>query len=107
MKLVVQIPCFNEQDTILEVLKNIPKKIAVTQGSTLQLDLEEKPEAIWYVDIDESIAKVSSNTVNGNTRSIVLETIGKGRFRLSLDNISVKNSDYKVLSTKKMRLIVD
>ena len=27
MKLVVQIPCFNEQDTILEVLKNIPKKI--------------------------------------------------------------------------------
>lgn len=87
--------------------KNIPKKIAVTQGSTLQLDLEEKPEAIWYVDIDESIAKISSNTVNGNTRSIVLETIGKGIFRLSLDNISVKNSDYKVLSTKKMRLIVD
>ena len=27
MKLVVQIPCYNEQDSVLEVLKNIPKKI--------------------------------------------------------------------------------
>ena len=27
MKLVIQIPCFNEQDTILEVLNSIPKKI--------------------------------------------------------------------------------
>lgn len=26
MKLVIQIPCFNEEDNILEVLKNIPKK---------------------------------------------------------------------------------
>lgn len=27
MKLVIQIPCYNEQDSILEVLKSIPKKI--------------------------------------------------------------------------------
>ena len=27
MKLVIQIPCYNEQDCILEVLKSIPKKI--------------------------------------------------------------------------------
>lgn len=27
MKLVIQIPCFNEQDSILEVLKSLPKKI--------------------------------------------------------------------------------
>ena len=27
MKLVIQVPCYNEQDNVLEVLKNIPKKI--------------------------------------------------------------------------------
>ena len=27
MKLVIQIPCFNEQDSILKVLKSLPKKI--------------------------------------------------------------------------------
>ena len=27
MKLVIQIPCYNEQDCILEVLKSIPKEV--------------------------------------------------------------------------------
>jgi len=39
MKLVIQIPCFNEQDNVLEVLKNIPRKICgIDQIKILLID---------------------------------------------------------------------
>ena len=36
MKLVIQIPCFNEQEHILEVLENIPKKILKKDAPIIQ-----------------------------------------------------------------------
>ncbi len=39
MKLVIQIPCYNEQECILEVLKNIPKKIkGIDEIKTIVID---------------------------------------------------------------------
>lgn len=87
--------------------KNIPKKIAVTKGSTIQLNLENKPETIWYIVNDDKVAKIKTNKENGSVRNVILEASGKGSTMLILDNILTKDNDYKVLTTKRMRLIVD
>lgn len=87
--------------------KNIPKKIAVTKGSTIQLNLENKPGTIWYIVNDDKVAKVKSNKENGPVRNVVLEAVGKGSTKLIFDNILTENNNYKVLTTKRMRLIVD
>lgn len=87
--------------------KNIPKKIAVTKGSTIQLNLENKPGTIWYIVNDDKVAKIKSNKENGSVRNVVLEATGKGSTKLIFDNILTENNNYKVLTTKRMRLIVD
>lgn len=87
--------------------KNIPKKIAVTKGSTIQLNLENKPGTIWYIVNDDKIAKIKSNEENGAVRNVILEATGKGSTKLIFDNILTQDNNYKVLTTKRMRLIVD
>lgn len=87
--------------------KNIPKKIAITQGSTLQLDLVETPDAFWHMEMDENVVKIKTSSVNGNKRILILETVGRGSTRIILDNILAKANDYKVLVAKKMLIIVD
>lgn len=87
--------------------KNIPSKIAVTKGSTIQFNLENKPGTIWYIVNDDKIAKIKSNTENGAVRKVVVEAVGKGSARLIFDNILTQDGNYKVLTTKRMRLIVD
>ncbi len=87
--------------------KNIPSKIAVTKGSTLQFNLENKPGTIWYIVNDDKIAKIKSNTESGTGRKVILEATGKGSTKLIFDNILTQDGNYKVLTTKRMRLIVD
>lgn len=87
--------------------KNIPTKIAVTKGSTVQFNLENKPGTIWYIVNDDKIAKIKSNTESGTGRKVILEATGKGSTKLIFDNILTQDGNYKVLTTKRMRLIVD
>lgn len=87
--------------------QNIPRKIAITKGSTVQLNLTENKEAIWHIEINDKVAKIKSNAVQGDKRIVILEGIGKGNAKLLLDNISIKPNDYKVLVRKRMLLIVD
>ena len=72
--------------------KNIPRKISVTQGSTVQLNLENDPDTLW---------------TSGNVRTVVFETVGRGKTRIIMDYISTKTSAYKVIFTKRMLLMVD
>ena len=87
--------------------KNIPRKIAITKGSTVQLNLAETKDAIWHIETNDKVAKVKSNAVQGDKRIVIFEGVGKGNAKLLLDNISVKPNDYKVLVRKRMLLIVD
>lgn len=87
--------------------KNIPKKISVTKGSTIQLNLQDAPETEWFFSFDKSKAKIIKNTVSGNQRIVIFETIDQGRTKIVMDYLSTKPSDYKVLLTKKMVLLVD
>ena len=87
--------------------KNIPSRIGVTKGSTLQINLKETPDAIWNVELDEKIGKITSNKVNGNQRILIIQAINSGNTRLFLDNISIKDKKYKVIFSKKMSLLVD
>ena len=87
--------------------QNIPRKIAITKGSTVQLNLTENKEAIWHIEINDKVAKIKSNAVQGDKRIVILEGIGKGNAKLLLDNISIKPNNYKVLVRKRMLLIVD
>ena len=87
--------------------KNIPSRIGVTKGSTIQFNLKETPDAIWYVELDEKIGKIISNKVNGNQRILIIQAINAGNTRLFLDNISIKDKKYKVIFSKKMSLLVD
>lgn len=86
--------------------KNIPNKISVTRGSTIQLNLENRPDSTWYVVTDDKVARINSNATNGNMTKIVLEAVGNGTTKLILDNVLAQDDKYKVLTTKRMRLIV-
>lgn len=87
--------------------KNIPRKISVTQGSTVQLNLENDPDTLWYFSFDKDVAKIKSDKTSGNVRTVVFETVGRGKTRIIMDYISTKTSAYKVIFTKRMLLMVD
>lgn len=87
--------------------KNIPNRLSVTQGSTIQINLLEKPDTIWYVELNEDVGRIMLNKVEGNKRTLVIRTINEGKTRLFLDNISIKNNKYKVIFSKKMSLLVE
>ncbi len=87
--------------------ENIPSRLGVTVGSTIQFNLKETPDAIWSVELDEEIGKILLNKAHNNQRTLVIETIAEGNMRIFLDNISIKDSKYRVLFKKKMSLLVD
>lgn len=87
--------------------QNIPRKIAVSKGSTMQFNLNEMADTIWNIELNEKVAKIKSNTVQGDKRIVILETLNNGNSKLLFDQISVKPNNYKVLTRKRMLLIVD
>ena len=87
--------------------KNIPSRIGVTKGSTIQINLQETPDTIWNIELDEKIGKITLNKVNGNQRTLVIQAVNSGSTRLFLDNISIKDNNYRVIFSKKMSLMVD
>ena len=87
--------------------KNIPNRLGVTKGSFIQFNLEEIPESIWSIEIDENIGKILKNEVVENQRVVVIQIIASGNTRLFLDNISVKDNKYRTIYSKKMSLLVD
>lgn len=86
---------------------NIPRRIAISKGSTLQLNLNEQKDAIWNIETNNKIVRIKSNTVNGDKRILILEAVNKGKTKLLIDNILTQKNNYKVLVKKRMLLIVD
>lgn len=87
--------------------KDIPKRLSITKGSTLQINLIETPDSIWNVELDENIGKITINKVQGNRRILVIHAINTGSTRLFLDNVSIKDNKYRVIFSKKMSLTVE
>ena len=87
--------------------KDIPNRLGVTKGSTIQFNLVETPDAIWAVELDEKIGKILRNSSDGKTRTLVIQAVAAGNTRLFLDNISTKDNDYRIIFSKKMSLLVD
>ena len=87
--------------------ENIPQRLGVTKGSTIQLNLEETPDTIWSIDLDEKIGKITVNRVTGQKRIVIIQAVSSGNTRLFLDNISIKDKKYRVIFSKKMTLLVD
>lgn len=87
--------------------KNIPSRLGVTKGSTIQFNLLETPDTIWHIEIDKKIGKISSNKADGGQRILVIQAIDTGTTPLFLDNISIKDNKYRVIFSKKMSLVVD
>ena len=87
--------------------ENIPQRLGVTKGSTIQLNLEETPDTIWSIDLDEKIGKITVNRVTGQKRIVIIQAVASGNTRLFLDNISIKDKKYRVIFSKKMTLLVD
>lgn len=87
--------------------ENIPSRLGVTVGSTIQFNLQETPDAIWSVELDEEIGKILLNKAHNNQRTLVIEAVAEGNTRIFLDNISIKDNKYRVLFKKKMSLLVD
>ena len=79
----------------------------MTKGSTIQLNLEETPDTIWSIDLDEKIGKITVNRVTGQKRIVIIQAVSSGNTRLFLDNISIKDKKYRVIFSKKMTLLVD
>lgn len=87
--------------------KNLPRKIAISNGSTIELQLDGDADTFWYTTVNDEVLKVEKNKlVNGHT-IVILKAIGKGASRVILDHISSQTSSYKVLTTKKFIVIVD
>ena len=86
--------------------KDIPARLNVKKGSTIQFNLQETPETVWNVEIDENIGKVVVNQVQGNIRMIIIQTNNIGNCVVYLDSVSLKNKQYKVTYSKQMTLIV-
>lgn len=86
---------------------NIPRRIAISKGSTLQLNLNEQKDTIWNIEMNNKIARIKSDTVNGDKKILILEAINKGKTKLLIDNILTQKNNYKVLVKKRMLLIVD
>lgn len=87
--------------------KNIPKRIGITQGSTIQLNLKNDPDTLWFFDLDNKIAKIKSNTTEGDHRVVIIEALEKGNTKMIVDYLSTKTSAYKVISSKRMLIMVD
>lgn len=87
--------------------ENIPKRLSVTKGSTIQFNLTETPNAFWNVDLDEKIGKILINQVNGNQRFLVIQAVAPGNTRLFLDHISTQKNKFKVIFNRNMSLLVD
>lgn len=87
--------------------ENIPRKLNIVKGSSIQFNLTEIPDAIWNVDVDEKIAQIVSNKVEKDKRIVVIKLISSGNCRLFLDNISIKDNKYRVIFNKKMSLLVE
>lgn len=87
--------------------KNIPKRIGITQGSTIQLNLKNDPNTLWFFELDNKVAKIKSDKANGDQRTVIIETVGKGNTKMILDYLSTKTSEYKVILSKRMLIMVD
>lgn len=87
--------------------ENIPRRLNVTKGSYVQFNLTEKEDAIWHFDLNEDIGKIILNKVENGKRTLVIMAIAPGNTRLFLDNISVKDNNFRSLFSKDMLLMVD
>lgn len=87
--------------------KNIPRKISVSQGSTIELRLKGSEDTFWFLSVNEKVIKVEKNKYENGEVVVILSTIGKGASRIIMDYISKKTSEYKVLGTKKFIVLVD
>lgn len=85
---------------------DIPRKIAVTAGSEIQLNLENEADKKWFFNLDDKIAKIKSEKVENGRKIVVIKTIGKGRTRMILDYLSTANANYKLLTSKRMLIMV-
>lgn len=85
---------------------NLPSKIAVSQGSEIQLNLREEAGHEWFADTDETVVEIKSNKTVNNQHIIVLKAVGKGKARLLLDYLSTVKPEYKLILSKRMLIMV-
>lgn len=86
---------------------NLPRRISVTKGSTLQLNLKNEPDTFWNVEVDPKLLKIRTNQAQDGQWVVVIETLANGSSSVIMDYISTQTSNYKVLSTKKFNIWVN
>ena len=56
--------------------KNIPNRLSVTQGSTIQINLLEKPDTIWYVELNEDGTALKNPATAKDDKILIAGIVG-------------------------------
>ena len=64
MKLVIQIPCYNEQDSVLEVLKNLPEKLSAIDNIQVVVLDDGSSDDTSKIALEYGVNKVIKSPIN-------------------------------------------
>lgn len=66
MKLLIQIPCFNEEQNLLQVLESLPKKLEGVDSISIQLVDDASTDQSREIALDFGVDYILESTVANN-----------------------------------------